>query len=97
MNRTAQIHIVLNTLAFVGMLVFASQAAQAASSSPDLSTTSTPTVQDASSVPDDSAVDNLATPEVEDPGDIGEIGNQDFETPEIADVELPEVETPESE
>jgi hypothetical protein len=105
MKKIAQTSIVLNALALAGMLVFASQAADAASTGTQTSTTvhhtqsvtndSSPDVSNMSSKDVDTHdvdTNEVDTNEVDNSGDIGDIGNQDIDTPDVPDTaEIPDV------
>lgn len=105
MNNSPKTSIVLNALAFAGLLVFASQAADAASTqspSVDSSKAKAPTSANAlhkPSVADDTAPNTTNTREVDDADVIGDVGNQDIEdidNVDVGEIELPELETPDS-
>ena len=87
--KKTQINLALNALALAGMLVFASQTANAASSpSVDQTATSTPTmVQNAQSVADDSTPDVADTNEIENDTDVADISAQDIDIPDASEVE----------
>jgi len=94
--KKTQINLALNALALAGMLVFASQTANAASSpSVDQTATSTPTtVQSAQSIADDATPDVGDTNEIADVSDTNEIENnvadisaEDINLPDASEVE----------
>jgi hypothetical protein len=91
--KKTQINLALNALALAGMLVFAAQTADAASTpsikdnSPDVTTS-----QNAPSVTN-TTPDVAEVNEVEDAGDVADIHVQDVETPDVAEIDsVPEVE-----
>jgi len=86
--KKTQINIALNALALAGMLVFASQAANAASISQDSSPDPTPAaVQSTQSVADDATPDVADTNEIENDTDVAEINAQDIDIPDASEVE----------
>lgn len=86
MKKSGQISVLLNALAFASMLGFAGNAAIAgpADNSPDPVMTGSP------SIVDDSAVDDSAINEVESVDETADIDSVDTESPDVAEVELPE-------
>lgn len=105
MNKRLKTSIVLNALVFAGMLLFASQAADAASNQPpsaDSPTAKAPSStngQNPPAVTDDTTPDTMDRHEMDNTDVIGDIGNQDIqdiETVDVGEIELPELETPDS-
>lgn len=103
MNKSTQT--ALNALALAGMLVFASQSADAASTSVDTANTPAtvkaqhaPTVKD--STPDvadthdadarDVDTHDVDTHEADSADNIADIGNQEIETPDVGEFETPD-------
>jgi len=85
--KKTQINLALNALALAGMLVFASQTANAASIS-DSSPDPTPAaVQSTQSVADDATPDVADTNEIENDTDIADISAQDIDIPDASEVE----------
>lgn len=99
MQKTKQTSIVLNAMAFAAMLLFASQAADAASTqspsvdAPTTANAQTPAnTQDTPAAADDTSPDTAGTHQVDEADVIGDIGNQDVEIPDVTEVEVPDSE-----
>ena len=92
--KKKQINLALNALALAGMLVFASQAADAATVSNDSSPDPTPAAMQTQSVADDATPDVADTNEVEDvaetngiENDVADISAEDINIPDASEVE----------